>query len=58
MNSLKQYEKALNDEQKNNADSFNKVYKENNKNDIFDNFFNDPFFNNDLLNNTNKEKDW
>jgi len=45
---LKQYEEALKQEQKNNANSFNKVYKENN--DPFDNFFNDPFFNNDLLN--------
>jgi len=55
---LKQYEKALSEEQKNNADSFNKVYKENKTNDAFDNFFNDPFFNNDLLNNTNEKKDW
>lgn len=55
---LKQYEEALKEEQKNNTDSFNKVYEESNTNDIFDNFFNDPFFNNDLLNNTNEEKDW
>ena len=55
---LKQYEEALKEEQKNNQDDFNKIYKENNSNDILDNFFNNSFFNNNLLNDNNWEKDW
>lgn len=56
---LEQYEQALKQEQKNNSDWFNKVYQpQNNSNDPFDIFNNDPFFNNDLLNWNNWEKDW
>jgi len=55
---LKQYEESLKQEQNDNADSFNKVYKENTSNDPFANFFNDPFFNNNLLNWGSNEKDW
>jgi len=55
---LQQYQESLKQMQKNNADNFNKVYNGNNSNDPFDNFFNDPFFNNDLLNWDDKEKDW
>jgi hypothetical protein len=55
---LLQYQEALKQEQKNNSNSFNKVYKENNNsNDPFG-VFNDPFFDNDLLNWDSKEKDW
>lgn len=56
---LEQYEQALKQEQKNNSEGFNKVYQPKyNSNDIFDIFNNDPFFNNDLLNWNNWEKDW
>ncbi|MDP2090349.1 MAG: hypothetical protein Q8K30_02020 [Candidatus Gracilibacteria bacterium] len=56
---LEQYEQALKQEQKNNSEGFNKVYQPKyNSNDIFDIFNNDPFFNNDLLNGNNGEKDW
>ena len=55
---IKQYEEQLKKEQEQNADSFNKVYEENNSNDPFDSFFNDPFFNNNLLNWGSEEKDW
>lgn len=58
---LQQYEEALKQEQKNNSDGFNKVYRESNNSDPFDNFdtiMNDPFFNNDLLNWWKSEKDW
>jgi len=52
------YQKALKNEQKNNSNAFNKVYQENNNNDPFWNFFNDPFFNNDLLNQWSQKRDW
>jgi len=55
---LKKYEEALKKEQEKNQSNFNKVYRENNSNDPFSNFFNDPFFNNDLLNNWSWKKDW
>jgi len=57
INALKQYEQSLQQEQFNNSDAFNKVYKENT--DPFqDDFFNDPFFDNDLLNWWSSERDW
>lgn len=60
---IQKYEQYLKDAQKQNSDYFNKVYNQNNNNDIFNSFFNDdifndPFFNNDLLNQDNNEKDW
>lgn len=54
---IKQYEQSLKDIQKQNWEYFNKVY-EWWTNDIFDNMFNDPFFDNSLLNDNNWEKDW
>jgi len=54
---LKQYEKALKQAEQENQDWFNKVYQENSNNTPFD-IFNDPFFNNDLLDNKSWEKDW
>jgi hypothetical protein len=55
---LQKYQEALKKEQEKNSDSFNKVYKENTSNDPFNNFFQDPFFNNNLLNHNNDKKDW
>ena len=59
---IKAYEEKLKQDQKKNAWNFWKVYQENNRNDIFDNFNSffedDPFFNNSLLNNNNEKKDW
>ena len=56
---IQKYEQSLKQDQLQNAWNFNKVYEENTSNDPFDNFFNDPFFNNDLLNNWwNDKKDW
>ena len=52
------YEEALKQEQERNTGNFNKVYKENNSNDPFDDIFNDPFFNNNLLNWNSWKKDW
>ena len=52
------YKKALREEQKNNSNAFNKVYQDTNNNDPFWNFFNDPFFNNDLLNQWSQKRDW
>ena len=58
---IKAYEEKLKQDQKKNALSFWKVYQENNRNDIFNNFNSffedDPFFNNSLLDNDEK-KDW
>lgn len=55
---LKKYEEALKMEQKKNTYNFNKVYQENWANELFDNFFNEPSFNNDLLNWKENKKDW
>lgn len=57
---LKQYEKSLQNTQKQAGNYFNKVYQENKSNDPFDSFFqNDPFFNNWDLNWWKEEKkDW
>ena len=54
---LQEYQESLKQEQKNNSNSFNKVYQGNNPGDPF-NVFNDPFFDNDLLNWWNNKKDW
>lgn len=55
---LKSYEEALKQAQKQNSDWFNKVYQDNNPNDPFQQMFNDPFFNNSLLNQDDWKKDW
>jgi len=59
---IKAYEEKLKQDQKKNAWNFWKVYQENNRNDIFDNFNsffeNDPFFDNSALNNKDEKKDW
>lgn len=55
---IQEYEESLKQAQKDYSDSFNKVYEWDSNNDPFDEFFNDPFFNNDLLNWWNWEKDW
>lgn len=56
---IQKYKEYLKQEQLQNAWDFNKVYKENNLNDPFDDIFNDPFFNNSLLNTWwNDVKDW
>jgi len=57
---LKAYEEQLKQEQKQNAWSYWKVYREqSNPFDSFDNIFgNDPFFDNSLLNTWSDKKDW
>ena len=59
---IKAYEEKLKQEQKRNAKNFGKVYKEQDNNDIFNNFNDffedDPFFDNSLLNNKDQKKDW
>ncbi len=54
---LENYQEALKQNQIQNSNYYNKVYQENN-NDPFEDFFTDPFFNNDLLNWWNNKKDW
>ena len=59
---LKAYEEKLKQDQKKNAWNFWKVYQENNRNDIFDNFNSffedDNLFDNSVLNNKDDKKDW
>ena len=55
---MKQYEKKLNQDQKRNADNFNKVYQPNKSDDPFENFFQNNL-NFDNWNSWNwEEKDW
>lgn len=54
---MKKYTDALKQAQKDNLNWFNKVYQDNNNNP-FDEIFNDPFFDNSLLNNKSSKKDW
>ena len=57
---LKQYEEQLKKQQKQSAWEFNKVYEEQNSpiDDFVNLFWNDPFFDNSLLNRRNEKKDW
>ena len=57
---IEDYEKKLKEEEKRNRNNFNKVYKENRQQNIFDNFeeiFWNSQFNNSLLD-KNEKKDW
>jgi len=58
LQAIQDYKQELSDQQKQYGQYYNKTYKDE-SNDPFERFFNDPFFDNGLLNwdNTNK-KDW
>ena len=53
---LEEYQESLEQGQSDYSNHFNKIYRESN-NDFFDSIFDDLFFNNNLLNDTEK-KDW